>query len=161
MKKQLIVLMICAAAVLSVSCASEDTMSADIYEISEEIDAGIENLAYSEETSDEYMKDFFGFNSQGISTYVAKHCVDIHIDQYGIFELKDASEAEKLADDLKSGFKSMSREWDGRYFSEESEKLKNATAISKGKYVLYTILGEEDTAKAQNIFNASITPEKA
>lgn len=68
---------------------------------------------------------------------------DHTIDELGVFACQNNAEAVALKNSLNAGLERRRKDFDDRYFSEEKEKLDFAVAVSRGRYVLYTVLDPE------------------
>lgn len=65
------------------------------------------------------------------------------LDELGVFACENQAEAVALKNSINAGLARRRKDFDDRYFSEEKEKLDFAVAVSRGRYVLYTVLDPE------------------
>lgn len=144
------------ACLLLVSCSSgtsEVTYADDVAvsQLSEAVDQAVamDSLIAMDEN---YLKNAMQLDPSQFADYTVKlNGMGITIDEYGIFQAKDAdsvAEVTQLAEDY---LQFRLDNWMSEYLPEEFPKLEEAQVETYGTYVVYTIMSEET---AQLAFDA-------
>ncbi len=144
MKKLLVTAFIC---LLLVSCtAVKDDMPVQILasELGEEIN-GFKNLA---EASTDYIKYCMNSDLGLYSEYIVLYPFSgTTYSEIGIFKIKNLKEIDKGVDEINGYLKFKKDNWDTRYLGDEFKKIENAKVTTFGKYILYTVLTEDESNK--------------
>ena len=117
--------------------AVNDSLSAD--EITQSLAETIEGSASFIPCSERYLSANFGLKSP-MPEHSCIRDANHTVDEVGVFACGNATEAVALKNSLNAMLEKRKQEFDDRYFSEEKEKIEAATAVARGRYVLYTIL---------------------
>lgn len=108
-------------------------------EITQSLAENIEGSASFITCSERYLSANFGLKSPFPEHFCIRDA-DHSLNEIGVFACEGPTEAVALKNSLNAIFEKRKREFDDRYFSEEKEKIEAATAVARGRYVLYTIL---------------------
>lgn len=134
------------------SCAvAKDTVPVQILAacVGEEID-GFENLA---EASTDYIKYCMSSDLSLYSEYIVLYPFSgTEYNEVGIFKVKDEGDVGDGKNEIEGYLKFKKDNWDTRYMGEEFNKIENAKVTSFGKYIMYTILNEDETKEATEKF---------
>ena len=99
-----------------------------------------------------YIKGMMGLDSDAYTdAEVLVTSSGTAIDEYGVFKAADAKGAEAVKTAVEAYIQQRIDTWMG-YTPEELPKLEDADVTVQGSYVLYTILGQSETAAAQTAF---------
>ncbi len=150
-----------AAAMIFILCAcgdqtddGEDKPSASFSDVFTAVKDAIPDADKLVDVQDSYMKNFIKANPEDYANCkVMVQSISTAIDEFGIFEAKDAAqvgEIEKLIDAYLSFYEN--EVWDDRYVQEEYPKLRDAERVTKGNFVMYMILGDDAKAAAITAF---------
>ena len=146
----LIALSLCLLFCFSCSKKARDDISTE--NIAIQVSEHMENYSEMEQCSQIYLSEVFGIDTENSVDYVAMRSIDARVDQFCIIKTKDEKTAKELCQEVKEKIGNLSREWDGRYFPEENEKIASAGAIYCGRYVLVTVLSDVETRNVQSQF---------
>ena len=120
--------------------AVSDTLSAN--EITQQLAGQIEGSSSYILCSERYLSANLGLKSP-FPEHSCMRDANHSVDEFGVFACDGPTEAVALKNSLNATLEKRKREFDDRYFSEEQEKIETATAVARGRYVLYTILAPD------------------
>ncbi|MBQ8837045.1 MAG: DUF4358 domain-containing protein [Clostridia bacterium] len=153
MKKICFLLVLC---ILLCSCSSvKDDIPVQILAASlgEEID-GFENMA---EASTDYIKYCMNSDLSLYSEYIVLYpFAGTVYNEFGIFKVKDKANLDKGIEEVNNYLAFKKSNWDTRYKSEELNKIEKAKTVNIGRYILYVILGSEDSAEVIEKFKEEL-----
>ena len=141
MKKLCISMVLC---LLLTSCSKvKDDVPVQILatELGNEID-GYNNMA---EASTDYINYCMNSDLSLYSEYIVLYpFAGTVYNEFGIFKVKNSDDIDKGIEEVKYYLNFKKENWDTRYLGEEFAKIEKAEVTTFGKYILYTILGDEE-----------------
>ena len=149
MKKLCFLLVLCS---LFTSCSAvKDDMPVQLLAmaIGEKI-IGFENLS---EASSDYIEYCMGSDLSPYSEYIVMYpfAGDIY-NEFGIFKIRNEKDLQNAIKEVERYISFKKSNWDTRYMGEEFEKIENAQVVTRGKYILYTILSASEGKTAKRKF---------
>ncbi len=110
------------------------------------------------EASTDYIKYCTGNDLSIFSEYIILYPFSgTEYNEYGIFKVSEKQNAKKGIDVIKTYLSFKKSNWDTRYMGEEYTKICNAKITSKGDYILYTILSDEESKSVEKLFGKLLT----
>lgn len=152
-----LVLLLTLGLTVLVACGGEKApvvVNASFDEILTAVKGAIPNSDKMVDATNTYLKNFIKANPDDYANFTVQvQSISTAIDEFGLFEAKDASEAEAIEDMIEAYFDFYENEvWDDRYVAEEFPKLRDAECVTRGQYVFYVILDEDARADAITAF---------
>ena len=144
MLKKLLAICLC----LSLFACSDVRDDIPVQILSERLLENINGSENMSEASTDYIKYCMESDLGIYSEYIVLYPFAGKIyNEIGIFKVRDEKDVEKAVSEVKSYITFKTENWDTRYMGEEFEKIKNSEIVPLGKYVLYTILSENEQKK--------------
>ncbi len=139
------------------SCGGEKepvVVNASFEEILTAVKGAIPNSDKTVDATSTYLKSFIKMNPDDYANFTVQvQSMSTAIDEYGLFEAKDASEVKAIEDMIDAYFDFYVNEvWDDRYVAEEFPKLRDAERVTRGNFVFYVILDADARADAITAF---------
>ena len=160
-KKSVIILLCLASLCLMCACGSSaqtDSVRSDIP--SADISAAIDSAITSEgliQVEEGYILGRMQIDTAKCSDYVVKiTSIGTAIDEYGIFRAADEASAKEVSEQVQAYLDRYLASWMDEYRPEEKPKLLAAEVHTKGVYVIYTVMGDDNAAAALSALDGLI-----
>lgn len=160
-KKSVIILLCLASLCLMCACGSSaqtDSVRSDIP--SADISAAIDSAITSEgliQVEEGYILGRMQIDTAKCSDYVVKiTSIGTAIDEYGIFRAADEASAKEVSEQVQAYLDRYLASWMDEYRPEEKPKLLAAEVHTKGVYVIYTVMGDDNAAAALSALDSLI-----
>ena len=105
---------------------------------------GIE-LPYAENMDSAIFKDTYGIDESLLESYVVRMpLANVIATEIGVFELKDAKDAETVKAAIQKRVDALLQQWES-YLPAQYDLVKNHKIVEKGNFILFVISEEADT----------------
>ena len=155
-KVRLVSALLCLALALGLlsACGSKETAQPELSEVVAALEAVVPTEGMVQLDAN-YLKNVFKLEeSQYAACCVMSTNVGTSIDEFGIFQGADSSQAAELKSAVEAYLQFRLDSWMPEYLPEEFPKLQSAKLWTEGNYVMYAILADDTQAAAGDAFTA-------
>ena len=113
----------------------------------------IEGFEHLSEASEDYIKYCTQGDLSAFSEYIVLYPFSGEkYNELGVFKVSDTHNVDDGVSVIRKYLSFKKSNWDTRYNGDEYNKICNATITTQGKYILFTILSDEDSKTTIKLF---------